>query len=72
MGVTRRNVHGVAEGAVDIPPLGMTALTWGFFMGTSSNVRYQVRIKPYNASSLPRPRHDHEFQPRCFSNFSLS
>ncbi|CAL8467544.1 g7082 [Coccomyxa elongata] len=38
----KRKVHGVAEGAVDIPPLGMTALTWGLFMGTSSNVRYQI------------------------------
>ena len=24
------------------PPVGMTALTWGLFMGASSNVRYQI------------------------------
>ena len=24
------------------PPVGMTALTWGLFMGVSSNVRYQI------------------------------
>ncbi len=38
----RRNVSGHCEGDVCIPPLGMTALTWGLFMGVSSNVRYQV------------------------------
>lgn len=27
---------------LDIPPLGMTALTWGLFMGASSNLRYQA------------------------------
>jgi hypothetical protein len=27
---------------VDIPPVGLTALTWGLFMGVSSNVRYQI------------------------------
>jgi Protein RETICULATA-related len=27
---------------LDIPPLGMTALTWGLFMGVSSNLRYQA------------------------------
>jgi len=27
---------------VDIPPVGLTALTWGLFMGASSNVRYQI------------------------------
>ncbi|KAK9909941.1 hypothetical protein WJX75_009820 [Coccomyxa subellipsoidea] len=37
----KRNVSGVTEG-VDIPPVGKTALTWAFFMGTSSNVRYQI------------------------------
>ena len=42
--VTRRNVSGVTEGCVDIPPVGKTALTWAFFMGTSSNVRYQVSL----------------------------
>ena len=25
-----------------MPPLGMTALTWGLFMGVSSNLRYQA------------------------------
>ena len=25
-----------------IPPLGTTALTWGLFMGVSSNLRYQT------------------------------
>jgi hypothetical protein len=24
------------------PPVGLTALTWGLFMGASSNVRYQI------------------------------
>lgn len=45
----RRNVSGVTEG-VDIPPVGKTALTWAFFMGTSSNVRYQV-----SATNVGRP-----------------
>jgi Protein RETICULATA-related len=27
---------------LEIPPLGMTALTWGLFMGVSSNLRYQA------------------------------
>ncbi len=27
---------------MDIPPVGLTALTWGLFMGVSSNVRYQI------------------------------
>ena len=27
---------------MDIPPVGLTALTWGLFMGASSNVRYQI------------------------------
>lgn len=40
----RRNVAGARDDDVDIPPVGKTALTWAFFMGTSSNVRYQVRI----------------------------
>lgn len=30
------------ERVLEIPPLGMTALTWGFFMGVSSNLRYQA------------------------------
>ncbi len=25
-----------------VPPLVMTSLTWGLFMGVSSNVRYQI------------------------------
>jgi hypothetical protein len=47
----RRNMSGPSEGDVDIPPLGMTALTWGLFMGTSSNVRYQVSAAP--AACMP-------------------
>ena len=35
-------MSGPSESDVEIPPLGLTALTWGLFMGTSSNVRYQV------------------------------
>ena len=31
-----------AHAGVTPPPLGMTALTWGLFMGVSSNVRYQI------------------------------
>ena len=27
---------------LDVPPLGMSALTWGLFMGASSNLRYQA------------------------------
>lgn len=32
----------VGERVLDIPPLGLTALTWGLFMGVSSNLRYQA------------------------------
>lgn len=38
----RRQVYGVKEDDVKVPPLMGTALVWGLFMGTSSNVRYQV------------------------------
>ena len=42
MCIGRRSVYGIKEEDVDIPPLGMTALTWGLFMGVSSNLRYQA------------------------------
>ena len=35
---------GTPEDAVDIPPIGLTALTWGYFMGISSNLRYQLVV----------------------------
>ena len=38
----RRSAYGHKETDVAIPPLGMTALTWGLFMGVSSNLRYQA------------------------------
>ena len=38
----RRHVYGIKDDDVAIPPLGMTALTWGLFMGVSSNLRYQA------------------------------
>ena len=38
----RRQYHTGEGRQLDIPPLGMTALTWGLFMGVSSNVRYQA------------------------------
>mmetsp|Transcript_6022 Transcript_6022/g.17239 ORF Transcript_6022/g.17239 Transcript_6022/m.17239 type:complete len:412 (+) Transcript_6022:46-1281(+) len=40
----KRHYQPGAEGdrVLDIPPLGMTALTWGLFMGASSNLRYQA------------------------------
>jgi Protein RETICULATA-related len=41
--VRRRKYH-TSEDDVDIPPLGMTTLVWGLFMGTSSNVRYQIVV----------------------------
>ena len=37
----RRSTYGLKDDDVAIPPLGMTALTWGLFMGVSSNLRYQ-------------------------------
>lgn len=38
-----RRRYAPSEGRqLDIPPLGMTALTWGLFMGVSSNLRYQA------------------------------
>lgn len=41
--VFNRRRYAPSEGRVlDIPPLGMTALTWGLFMGVSSNLRYQA------------------------------
>ena len=41
--LSRRHYVGTSEADVTPPPVGMTALTWGLFMGVSSNVRYQVR-----------------------------
>lgn len=40
----RRHYQPGAEGdrVLDVPPLGMSALTWGLFMGASSNLRYQA------------------------------
>lgn len=35
-------MHGASEDDVPVPPLMKTALTWGLFMGVSSNLRYQV------------------------------
>mmetsp|Transcript_1905 Transcript_1905/g.2968 ORF Transcript_1905/g.2968 Transcript_1905/m.2968 type:complete len:403 (-) Transcript_1905:443-1651(-) len=40
----KREVHGVKEDDVAVPPLVKTALVWGMFMGLSSNLRYQVVI----------------------------
>ena len=41
--VRDRRRYAPSEGRqLDIPPLGMTALTWGLFMGVSSNLRYQA------------------------------
>ena len=38
-----RSAHGTSEdNAVQIPPLGKTALVWGLFLGVSANIRYQV------------------------------
>ena len=36
-------MHGASEDDVPVPPLMKTALTWGLFMGVSSNLRYQVK-----------------------------
>lgn len=38
----RRKYYGDTEGQVKIPSITSTALVWGLFMGTSSNVRYQT------------------------------
>ena len=38
----RRKYYGETEGQVKIPSVTQTALVWGLFMGTSSNVRYQT------------------------------
>lgn len=38
----RRKYYGDTEGQVKIPSVTQTALVWGLFMGTSSNVRYQT------------------------------
>ena len=38
----RRHYDDPDKSQVDIPPVGLTALTWGLFMGVSSNVRYQI------------------------------
>jgi hypothetical protein len=40
----RRRYVGAKEHDVEPPPVVMTALTWGLFMGVSSNLRYQVNI----------------------------
>ena len=40
--VHRRAQYGHKDTDVAIPPLGMSALTWGLFMGVSSNLRYQA------------------------------
>lgn len=44
---------GVSEQDVKPPPLVKTALTWGFFMGVSSNLRYQVKHISYPAVPVP-------------------
>lgn len=33
---------GAQKDDVDFPPIILTGLTWGAFMGGSSNIRYQV------------------------------
>lgn len=38
----KRRIHGESEHDVAVPPLVKTALVWGFFMGVSSNLRYQT------------------------------
>ena len=38
----RRRIYGAKEDDLAIPPLVMTSLTWGLFMGVSSNIRYQI------------------------------
>lgn len=38
----RRHYDDPDKVQLDIPPVGKTALTWGLFMGVSSNVRYQI------------------------------
>lgn len=38
----RRHYDDPDKAQIDIPPVGKTALTWGLFMGVSSNVRYQI------------------------------
>ena len=38
----RRKYYGAKESDVKIPSVTQTALVWGLFMGTSSNVRYQA------------------------------
>jgi hypothetical protein len=35
-------MRGASDDDVAVPPLVMTALVWGLFMGCSSNVRYQT------------------------------
>ncbi|KAI8462697.1 MAG: hypothetical protein J3K34DRAFT_455167 [Monoraphidium minutum] len=38
----KRHFAGPSEHDVEVPPLLMTSLVWGLFMGVSSNLRYQV------------------------------
>ncbi|KAK9832451.1 hypothetical protein WJX74_010617 [Apatococcus lobatus] len=40
--LARRRIYGAKEDDLAIPPLVMTSLTWGLFMGVSSNIRYQI------------------------------
>lgn len=40
--LARRRIYGTKEDDLAIPPLVMTSLTWGLFMGVSSNIRYQI------------------------------
>ncbi|KAK9823760.1 hypothetical protein WJX72_005247 [[Myrmecia] bisecta] len=40
--MARRHYYGASEDDVAVPPLVRTALTWGLFMGVSSNTRYQI------------------------------
>ncbi|KAL3133140.1 hypothetical protein ABBQ38_007034 [Trebouxia sp. C0009 RCD-2024] len=42
MMLAKRKYYGDTEGQVKIPSVTQTALVWGLFMGTSSNVRYQT------------------------------
>eukprot|EP00884_Botryococcus_braunii_P007742 jgi/Botrbrau1/1696/Bobra.116_2s0038.1 len=40
--MAKRKYVGASEHDVPPPPVVKTALTWGLFMGVSSNLRYQV------------------------------
>ena len=52
----RRSIQGTPEDAVEIPPVGMTALTWGFFMGVSSNLRYNMVVGLERAADMTLER----------------